>query len=94
MPVLRRLLPAGTLRARRGLPATIPAAGLLTFAFFGADAYVTLTVTTVRHDSPALAGVVVTGSTLALDGGRLGPGPAEPALGRAHAWSGSAWASC
>jgi MFS family permease len=67
--LLRRLLPAGTMRARRGLPATILARAVLTFAFFGADAYVTLTVTTVRHDSPALAGVVVTGSTLGWTAG-------------------------
>ncbi len=52
------------MRARPGLPATILSRGLLTFAFFGADAYVTLTMTTVRHHSPALAGVAVTGSTL------------------------------
>jgi MFS family permease len=62
--VLRRLLPAGTLRARPGLPATILSRAVLTFAFFGADAYVTLTITTVRHYSPVLAGVAVTGSTL------------------------------
>jgi MFS family permease len=39
--------------------------GLLTFAFFGADAYVTLTITTVRHHSTIAAGGVVTASTLA-----------------------------
>jgi MFS family permease len=69
LPLLRRLLPAGTLRARRGLPATILSRGLLTFAFFGADAYVTLTITTVRHDSAFLAGVAVTGSTLGWTAG-------------------------
>jgi MFS family permease len=62
---LRRLLPTGTLRARRGLPATILSRALLTFAFFGADAYVTLTITTVRHHSTIAAGGVVTASTLA-----------------------------
>jgi MFS family permease len=62
---LRRLLPPGTLRAARGLPATILSRGLLTFAFFGADAYVTLTVTTVRHHGTLAAGAVVTASTLA-----------------------------
>jgi MFS family permease len=64
-PALRRLLPSGTLRAGRGLPATILSRGLLTFTFFGADAYVTLTVTTVRHHSTLMAGGVVTASTLA-----------------------------
>jgi MFS family permease len=62
---LRRLLPTGTLRAARGLPSTILSRGLLTFAFFGADAYVTLTITTVRHHSTVMAGAVVTASTLA-----------------------------
>ena len=62
---LRRLLPDGTLRAARGLPATILSRGLLTFAFFGADAYVTLTITTVRHHSIVMAGAVVTACTLA-----------------------------
>ena len=69
IPVLRRLLPAGTLRARPGLPATILSRGVLTFAFFGADAYVTLTITTVRHHSPGLAGVAVTGATLGWTAG-------------------------
>jgi hypothetical protein len=68
-PSLRRLLPAGTFAARPGLPAVILCRGLLTFTFFGADAYVTLTITTVRHHTPALAGVAVTGATLAWTGG-------------------------
>jgi MFS family permease len=66
---LRRLLPAGTLRAAPGLPATILSRGLLTFAFFGADAYVTLAITTVRHHGIGMAGAVVTASTLAWTAG-------------------------
>jgi MFS family permease len=66
---LRRLLPAGTFTARPGLPAVMLSRGLLTFSFFGADAYVTLTITTVRHHSPAVAGIAVTGSTLAWTAG-------------------------
>jgi MFS family permease len=69
LPVLRRLLPAGAFTARPGLPATILSRGLLTFAFFGADAYVTLSITTVRQQSTVLAGVAVTGSTLAWTAG-------------------------
>ena len=69
VPALRRLLPAGTLRARPGLPTTILSRGLLTFAYFGADAFVTLTIVTVRHHSLALAGVAVTGSTLSWTAG-------------------------
>ncbi len=66
---LRKLLPAGTFTARPGLPAVMLSRGLLTFTFFGADAYVTLTITTVRHYSPAVAGIAVTGSTLAWTAG-------------------------
>jgi len=69
LPALRRLLPAGTLSSRPGLPATILCRGLLTFAFFGGDAYVTLSVTTVRHHSTFLAGAVVTASTLSWTAG-------------------------
>jgi len=64
VPALRRLLPAGTLGARRGLPATILSRGLLTFAFFGGDAYVTLALTTVLHHRATTAGVLITISTL------------------------------
>ncbi|HEY7147353.1 MAG TPA: MFS transporter [Streptosporangiaceae bacterium] len=69
LPALRRLVPPGTLAARRGLPATILSRGLLTFGFFGADAYVTLTVTVLRHRSPLLASLAVTGATIAWTAG-------------------------
>lgn len=69
LPVTRRLLPAGTLSAACGLPATILSRGLLTFCFFGADAFVTLAITILRHRSPVLAGVAVTGTTLSWTAG-------------------------
>jgi len=69
LAVLRRLLPAGTLSARYGLPATMLSRGLLTFCFFGADAFVTLAITILRHRSPVLAGVAVTGTTLSWTAG-------------------------
>ncbi|HEU5419631.1 MAG TPA: MFS transporter [Streptosporangiaceae bacterium] len=69
IPVLRRLLPPGALRARPGLPVTVLSRGVITFAFFGADAYVTLVITTVRHYPPALAGVAVTAGTLTWTAG-------------------------
>jgi MFS family permease len=69
VPALRRLLPVGTLGARRGLPATILSRGLLTFAFFGADAYVTLAFTTVLHHSTTLTGVFITLPTLTWTAG-------------------------
>ena len=69
LPALRRLVPAGTLAARAGLPATIFSRGLLTFTFFGADAYVTLALTAVRHRTPVVAGIAVTGATVAWTAG-------------------------
>jgi MFS family permease len=65
VPALRRLLPSGTLSAVRGLPATILSRGLLTFTFFGADAFVTLAITRPLHGSAAMASAVITVSTLA-----------------------------
>jgi MFS family permease len=61
---LLRLLPAGTLRARRGLPMAVLSRGMLTFAFFGTDTYVPLAITAVRGRSPAIASLAVTGTTL------------------------------
>jgi MFS family permease len=69
LPALRRLVPAGTLTARAGLPATILTRGLLTFTFFGADAYVTLAVTAVRHRTPVVASLAVTGATVSWTAG-------------------------
>jgi MFS family permease len=61
---LRRLTPAGTLTARRGLPATILNRGLLTCCFFAGDAYVPYAITTVRHSPTALAALALTAGTL------------------------------
>jgi MFS family permease len=59
-----RLVPPGTARLARGLPAAVALRGLGTFAFFGADAYVAFTVTSVRHASIALGGIALTAATL------------------------------
>ncbi len=62
---LRRLTPAGTLRGAAGLPAVIASRGVLTFAFFGVDAFVPFALTNGRHRT-SLAGVVaVTAATVA-----------------------------
>lgn len=52
-----RLLPGGTLRAVRGMPAVIACRGLVAGAFMAVDAYVPLTLTTVHGYSPTAAGV-------------------------------------
>jgi MFS family permease len=68
-PALGRLTPAGTFRARPGLPAAVLTRGLLTFAFFAGDAYVPLTLTSIRHTSTTYAGVTLTVSTVAWTAG-------------------------
>lgn len=57
---LPRLLPAGTLRMRRGLPSAVLVRGLLSGAFFGADSFIPLTLTSLHGFSPTKAGVVLT----------------------------------
>ena len=61
---LRRLAPAGTLRAAAGLPAVVLSRGLLTFAFFGADTFVPYALTEARGASTFAGSVAVTVATL------------------------------
>ena len=61
---LVHLLPAGTLRLARGVPATVAGRGLLTFGFFAADAYVPLAVVDGRGGSSWVAGGALTISAL------------------------------
>jgi MFS family permease len=63
-PAFRRLTPAGTLRAARGLPSAVLLRGVLTFAFFAADAYVALALQDWRGFSATESGVVLTAATL------------------------------
>jgi len=69
IPAFRRLTPPGTLRAARGLPATILLRGLLTFAFFTADVYVALALVDWRGLSAAAAGLALTAATLTWTAG-------------------------
>jgi MFS family permease len=64
VPPFRRLVPTGTLRARPGLPAAVLTRGVLTFAYFGTDAFVPLAIQNVRDRSVGYTGVVLTLSTL------------------------------
>lgn len=59
-----RLVPPGTVRLAPGIPAAVAMKGLLTFAFFGADAYVSLTLEEVRGQEPWVAGVALTITTV------------------------------
>ena len=60
VPALRRVTPAGTLTGRAGLGAAVLVRGLLTFAFFGTEAFLPLMLREARGLSPAIAGVVLT----------------------------------
>mgnify|MGYP001408034409 CR=1 FL=1 len=62
-PAFRSLTPDGTLRAVPALPAAVLTRGVLTFAFFGADAFVSLAMTSVRGTSTRSAGLVLASSS-------------------------------
>jgi MFS family permease len=64
LPAFRGLTPAGTLLARRGLPAAVLIRGLLTFAFFSVDAYVPLALIGWRGIDASAAGIALTVATL------------------------------
>jgi MFS family permease len=61
---LLRLLPAGSLLARRGLPAAVATACLLNLAFFGVDAFIPLMLIRLRGQTAALAGLALTAATI------------------------------
>jgi MFS family permease len=86
LPAFRSLMPAGTLRAARGLPSGIIVRGLLAVAFLGCDAFLPLALTELRGFSVAQAGLVISAASLSwslgsflqarldrLDGGRGRP---------------------
>jgi MFS family permease len=68
-PALRALTPAGTLRVARGLPAAVLMRGILTFTFFGVDAYVALALVEGRQWTAIEAGIALTAATLAWTSG-------------------------
>ena len=59
-----RLLPAGTLRAARGLPTVILLRGLLAAAFFCAEVFIPLWLTSERGWSITQAGLALTGGAV------------------------------
>lgn len=68
-PAVRRLVPAGTVRLARGLPAIIGTRGILTASFVACDAFVPLAMTDVRGRSVLLGSLAVSGSTIAWTAG-------------------------
>ena len=69
IPALRRLTPPGTLTARPILPAAVLLRGVLTFMFFGVDAYVSLTLEEYRGLSAVAAGIALTAATVSWTAG-------------------------
>jgi MFS family permease len=70
-PAVRILLPKGTLVARRGLPVTILARGLLAGTFFAVEGFIPLTLTVVHGYSPLEAGIPLTVSALGWAGASM-----------------------
>lgn len=65
LAAVRPLLPGGTLRARRGLPAVILVRGLVGAAFLGAEVYLPYLLIERYAFSPSLAGLALTLGALA-----------------------------
>ena len=61
---LRRLLPDGTLQARRGRGAVTAVIGLVCAAFFGAEAFIPLTVSSVRGAGTIAGGLALTAAAV------------------------------
>ncbi len=66
---LRRLTPPGTLLARPVLPAAVLLRGMLTFTFFGVDAFVSLALVGWRGLSATEAGIALTAATVTWTAG-------------------------
>ena len=86
LPALRRLVPAGTLTARRGLPTTILVPGPADVRLLRRGRLCDADDHRARHRSPLLAGIAVTGATLTWTAGvwiqaRLGQHRAGPPTG-------------
>lgn len=61
---LQRLLPPGALRLAPGLPSVVVLRGVLTCAFFGAEAYIPLTLARVHGGSARVVGIPLTLSAI------------------------------
>ena len=64
LPALRRLLPPGTLRASPGRGALTAVIGLVSGAFFGAEAFIPLAVSSVRGAGTVAGGLALTAAAV------------------------------
>jgi MFS family permease len=79
---VRRLMPAGIARLRRGLPSVVLLRGLQAGAFFGIEAFLPLMLVVHRGLSPTAAGAVLTGAALGWSAGSWWQGRAGLRLDR------------
>ncbi len=82
IPSLHSLLPPGTLRAKAGMPAAIATIGFLSMAFFGGEAFLPLTLISIRGQSSIIAGVTLTAATLSWTAGSWLQAQLTPRYGR------------
>jgi MFS family permease len=66
---LRHLLPPGSLRLARGRPSVMVAMFAVSFAFFGTEAFVPLTVVEVRGGSVTLGGIALSAAAVSWGSG-------------------------
>lgn len=82
IPSLHHLLPPGTLRVKAGLPAAIATMGLLSLAFFGGEAFLPLTLVSIRGQNTIIAGIALTAATLTWTAGSWVQAHLAPRQGR------------
>jgi MFS family permease len=63
------LLPSGTARAKRGVPAAVAARLCVGIGFFGADTFIPLAATRIHGASTFAAGIVITGAAMTWTAG-------------------------
>src|SRR5204862_1186607 len=63
IPSLRSVLPPGTLRLKAGLPAAIVAIGLVSLAFFGGEAFLPVTLISIRCQNTIITGIALTSAS-------------------------------
>jgi hypothetical protein len=69
-PALKILLPTGTFRARRGLPAIVAVRFLATATFLGADSFIPLAADRFHGARPIVQGFVIAGSAVMWSAGQ------------------------
>jgi MFS family permease len=82
IPSLRYVLPPGTLGVKAGLPAAIATMGLLSLSYFGGEAFLPLTLVSIRGQNTIFAGIALTAATLTWTAGSWVQAHLAPHQGR------------